>query len=225
MRLYTLFLTLIFSPALSAFDLQSLEQPPETRFHWVAQDIHHNGLAMQVLQVESTLPLDSLFDFYHMTWSQTAAQHERSTTRRKAGQWTVLSALLNEHNVALQLQAEPGRTWGYLSATPLGDSPKTSRLAEQFPRQWSTELISSTQSHDGGGLATTVILRNGFSVRSNQDFYQRHFENAGWLLSHSRTDKGTVVLFFDKGQEAIELGLKQEQQHTVVFANLRGEKL
>ncbi len=206
-----------------ALDIQSIERPPETSMTWIGERIEHNGMPMQILQLSSTLTTEQLFKFYRELWQPMHAENEQATMERRAGDWHIISTLLDDHNVVVQLKSESGRTNGFLSATPLDKQPDQSEITRRFPRQWGTELISSTVSTDGGTRATTLVLKNSHSIESNHDFYTRTLQNNGWTLSHQNVQMGGSVMFFDNSSGAVELAIRRDNSSTLIFANVRGE--
>lgn len=218
-------LTLVCAANTLAFDLQELAAPPQTRLSWVGRHIVQNGMPMQILQLRSSLPMAEILRFYRQRWQVYHRPGERSSLTRDVGDWRMLSTVVDAHHVVLQLKREAGQLTGYLSATPLDTPTEQSQIAEQFPRQSGSRLISSTESNDGGAPATTLILENRFPLRDAFRFYHTALQRRGWKLSRSDVDRGTAVLRFARPSGSLQLALRREKDRTYIFANLRGEEI
>ncbi|MEM8499606.1 MAG: hypothetical protein AAF542_16405 [Pseudomonadota bacterium] len=206
-----------------ALDIQHIEHPPLTSLNWVGERIEHNGMPMQILQLNSELGTEELFSFYRELWRSMHRPDQQATVERSVGEWQMISTLLDNHNVVVQAKPSPNGLEGFMSATPLDQQPTQSEIARHFPRQWGTQLVSSTQSNDGGVKATTLVLKNTHTLASNHEFYTRTMQANGWTLSHQNTQLGGSVLFFDNSDGAIEMAIRRESSNTVIFANVRGE--
>lgn len=208
-----------------AFDLQELQAPPETRLSWVGQDIVQNGMSMQIVQLQSSRSIPEVLRFYREDWRNYHKPGTRATVTRTVGEWQMLSTLIEQHNVVVQLKREASQTTGFLSATPLDTQPRKNSISKHFPRQGGTQLISSTESNDGGAKATTLILQNNRSLRANQAFYQNSLQRSGWTLSRSNVLGGTAAMLFDRASGSMELAISRDKGTTTIFANVRGEDI
>lgn len=206
-----------------AFDLQGLAAPPQTRLSWVGKHIVQNGMPMQILQFQSSLSQPELLRFYREEWQQYHKPGERASVTRDVGEWRMLSTLVDAHHVVLQLKREAGQLTGFLSATPLDIATEHSSITNQFPRQSGSQLISSTESNDGGVKATTLILQNHYSLRESHTFYKNALQRKGWKLSRSNVARGTAVMLFDRPSSSLQLAMRRENNQTLIFANVRGE--
>lgn len=206
-----------------AFDLQELQVPPETQQSWVGKHIVHNGMPMQIVQLQSSLPIPELLRFYRKEWQNYHKPGERATVSRRMGEWQTLSTLVDGHHVVVQLIRKAGQTEGFLSITPLDTATEKNSIARYFPRQGGAQLLSSTESNDGGVKATTLILQNYNSLRSNQAFYKNALQRSGWNLSRSSLADGTAVMLFDRSSGSLQLAMRRENDTTMIFANVRGE--
>lgn len=216
--LFALLPTKVFS-----LDIQGIEHPPLTSMTWVGERIEHNGMPLQILQLNSELNAKELFTFYKELWQPMHAADEQATMERSAGEWHIISTLMDGYNVVVQVKPSSAGLEGFMSATPLDTEPTQSDVARNFPRQWGTELVSSTQSTDGGTKATTLVLKNTHTLRSTHDFYSRTLQENGWTLSHQNTEMGGSVMFFDSSDGAVELAIRRDKSSTFIFANVRGE--
>lgn len=220
------FLLSSLSAAALALDIQHIEHPPETSMTWVGERIEHNGMPMQILQLNSRLSKDELFEFYQELWKPMHAPDQQATVEKSVGEWQMISTLLDDHNVVVQVKSSSTGLEGFMSATPLDYRPEQSTIARHFPRQWGTELLSSTQSQDGGVKATTLVLKNTHTLESNHEFYERTLQANGWTLSHQSRQREGSVLFFDGKDGAVELAIQRggnNNRNTLIFANVRGE--
>lgn len=208
-----------------AFDLQELRVPPETRLSWVGKRIEQNGMPMQIVQLQSSLPLAEVLRFYREDWRNYHKPGARATVSRPVGEWQMLSTLVDEHNVVVQLKREAGQTTGFLSATPLDTPTRQNAIARHFPRQGGALLVSSTESNDGGAKATTLILQNNYSLRANQVFYETSLQKNGWTLSRSSVVDGTAVMLFGRSSGSLELAMRRANDTTMIFANVYGEEV
>lgn len=216
-----LFAALLFVGNTAAFELQELATPPETTLSWVGKDIVQNGMPMQIIELRSTLSVEEIKAFYRQDWLSYHRVGERSSVQRRVGQWDILSTLIDNHNVVVQLKQDGGLTTGFLSTHPLDLEPEPSQVSEKFPRKWGTELISSTESNDAGVVATTLVLQNQYTVRENKLFYEAELVRNGWSMARSTINTGTVVMLFNRSSGALELAMRREDNNTLIFANVR----
>ena len=228
----TQFVTLTFSICLLAgaaktlaFDLQELAAPPQTQLSWVGKHIVQNGMPMQILQLQSSLPQAELLRFYRQEWEAFHKPGERSSITRDVGEWRMLSTLVDAHHVVLQLKREGSQLTGFLSSTPLDTRTEQSSITTQFPRQSGSQLISSTESNDGGVKATTLILQNRYSLRDSHNFYKTALQREGWKLARSNVARGTAVMLFDSPSGSLQLAMRRDKDKTFIFANLRSEEI
>lgn len=220
------FALLAWPVAALALDIQHIEHPRETSLTWVGERIEHNGMPMQILQLNSRLSKEALFEFYKELWKPMHAPDQQATVEKSVGEWQMISTLLDDHNVVVQVKPSATGLEGFMSATPLDYRPEQSTIARHFPRQWGTELVSSTQSQDGGVKATTLVLKNTHTLESNHEFYERTLQANGWTLSHQNRQRDGSVLFFDGKEGAVELAIQRggdNNRNTLIFANVRGE--
>ncbi len=208
-----------------AFDLQQLATPPQTQLSWVGKHIVQNGMPMQILQLQSSLPQAELLRFYRQEWQAFHKPGERSSITRDVGEWRMLSTLVDAHHIVLQLKREAGQLTGFLSAIPLDTRTEQSSITKQFPRQNGSQLISSTESNDGNAKATTLILQNRYSLRDSHNFYKTALQRKGWKLSRSDVSRGTAVMLFDRTSGSLQLAMRRDKDMTFIFANLRGEEI
>ncbi len=224
LAVFLLLVTLVSVPVTAfSLDIQHIEHPPLTTLSWVGERIEHNGMPMQILQLNSELSKEELFAFYKDLWQATHRPDQQAAIERSVGEWQIISTILENHNVVVQVKPSSVGLEGFMSATPLDQQATQNEIARHFPRQWGTELVSSTESNDGGAKATTLILRNSHTLESNHEFYTRTMQANGWTLSHQNTQLGGSVLFFDNDDGAVEMAIRRESNNTVIFANVRGE--
>lgn len=207
-----------------AFELQDLQAPPGVRLSWVGKRIVQNGMPMQIVQLQSHQPVAEVLRFYREDWRHYHKPGERATVTNTSGDWQILSTLVDEHNVVVQLRREAGQTVGFLSSTPLDTPTRQNAIARHFPRQGGTKLLSSTESNDSGAKATTMIFQNHHSLQANRAFYQDSLQRNGWTLSRSTVVRGTAVMLFGRSSGSLELAMRRENETTTIFANVRGEQ-
>jgi hypothetical protein len=219
---FSLFVSLssAFSSALYAFDLQRIERPAQFQAQWVSSLMQHNGMPMQVLKLQTALPLQGVQAAFESRWQQAGYFIQES----KAADWLLLSTILDDHNVVLQMREEAGRTVAFLSAIPLDYQITRSNYANSFPKPWGTRVVSSTRSSDGGHTATTLVLSNKVPLCANRDFYRRALIDAGWQIDLDKEASGTVSFFASSRYGVLELVLRQDQRQTILFANIRHEE-
>jgi len=206
-----------------AIDVSEVGRPPDTETVYIGNVIQ-NGVPMQMEQIRSSLAPEELLAFYKQKWADNTTTMRKTPVflEKEAGPWKILSKLDGKYNIVVQIKDNQGHgSEGYISVSDLTQPPEISRIQKEFPRLGGTKLVSSTQARDEGKIATTLILRNEYSVDSNDAFYRSELTANGWRLIHGELRDGSAVMLFDKRNQQCELAVSREGYgDSVIFANI-----
>ncbi len=188
---------------------------------WVAPEIEQSGIPLQIQQLKSGQSVEQVLNFYRTEWADAGNGDSPGFIEKAVGEWNVISRLDGGTNIVIQVKAAAdGSTEGFLSVADVTGAAKESEISQDFPRLSGSELISSTASRDPGKSATTLILRNRFSVSSNTSFYQSRMPSKGWQQVHAVRAQGADILLFNKNGNSLEVAVTQDSDGiTVVLAN------
>lgn len=200
-----------------AMQLATLQKPDNVTLQWVSRQLDHNGVSMQVQQLHAKkLPL-ALLEDYQQLWRQSGYL----TQQRSLARWQLLSTVIDNHNVVLQVESYGSGCRGFLSSIPINAIENRALRHDNFPRPWGTEQISKTLSNDAGARASTLVLRNNLSLAQNIRFYRHILRNNGWQIELDKITRGTATLFATNRHVNLELALRHEKGLAYIFANVR----
>jgi len=206
-----------------ALDISEVANPPEAKTVFVG-DVIQNGVPMQMKQFSSSLAVEELLAFYKNNWADNTRTKRKMPAfiEKEAGVWKILSKLEEDFNIVVQVKAKQGHgSEGFISVSDLTRPPGISQLSKDFPRLGGTQLVSSTESRDGGKKATTLVLTNEYSVDSNDAFYRSKMTAEGWKLVRGDIRNGAATMLFNKQDQQCELAVsKGDRGDSVIFANI-----
>jgi hypothetical protein len=195
--------------------------PPLGMLQWVADDIVQNGVPMKIRSLSSAASVDEVMAHYRAEWS---AVGDHAPIENAVGQWRVLGQQRGDYYITLQIMdANASGSEGFVALSRVGTLLKQGpRNDSQFPRLGGTTVISTTDSHDAGKNARTLIMTNHFSVDANLSFYRGTMKSAGWTLQNNFTDnkRGTKaqVLYFQRARESCHLAVSDSGSGVSVIA-------
>jgi hypothetical protein len=205
--------------------LADLAFPPGTRTAWVAENIEQNGVPMQIQQLTSVATVNEVLDFYRAQWKDSADPSIPGFVENKVGEWQTISQLENNLQTVIQIKnSRSGGTEGFASQIDIRSTPGSNRATRNFPRKSGSQLISSTESKDGAKTATTILLMNAFSIKSNADFYHSKMRAKGWSLAHAKNQSSVSILLFNRSGKSCEIAISKNKGRTVIFANILATK-
>ena len=140
--------------------------------------------------------------------------------------WRMIGRIDDElyHNVQLQTRGE--MTWGYLSTSNLPAQVRKNKpqpvLTRFFPMMNGSTVIDDQVNEDSGKTGRVIILVNNFSVKSNHDFYRRHFQAKGWkiLMDELTAPRGKAyAMYANLGSKTISMTIVDQDGQTAIVAN------
>ncbi len=174
----------LFSTFIFAFDISNVAEPPKSNTVFVGE-VLQNGFPVQIKQFYSKLRPVEILSYYKHRWldNRKTQKNVPNVIERKVAEWTVLSKQKGLYNIVIQVKKDGhAGTEGLISILKIVPSQKTGSMVKIFPRLGGTTLISSTESKDGSKHAMTLILKNSYSVNSNDAFYRAKMEAEEWGL-------------------------------------------
>lgn len=204
-----------------AFDLSSVRIPDNTEVYWVGQGINHNGVSMDIKQLQSKHSTSELISYYKNMWETDAGGEGVGYTVQDAGDFKIISKIEGDHNIVIQLRDDSrGHAEGYLSAIDINTLDRANNN-DDFPSLANTTLISKTISDDSGKNAVTRVMMNNHSVESNVNFYRTKLESDGWRQAYSNFENRSFVGFYNRDNKSMEIAVsKQPGKETVIFVNI-----
>ena len=222
-RLLIVILCCTLSSFAWGFDISRVAEPPEAKTVYVG-DVVQNGIPMQMKQFSSSLTTGEVLSYYRINWADNTKVKENvpAFIEKEAGDWSIISKLEGNYSVVVQVKTQQsGGSEGVISVSNLTRPPGISELSKKFPKLGGTQLISSTESRDGGKHATTLILVNEFSVDSNDAFYRSRMTAEGWRLVRGGVRDGTATMLFNKQGQQCEMAVSEgERGDSVIIANI-----
>jgi hypothetical protein len=214
-------LACLFLQNVHAFDLSSVRIPDNTEAYWVGQGINHNGVSMDIKQLQSKHSSDELITYYKNMWEADGGGEGVGYTVQDAGDFKIISKIEGNHNIVVQLRDDSrGHAEGYLSAIDIS-TLDGANSNDDFPSLANTTLISKTITDDPGKSAVTRVMMNNHSVESNVNFYKSKLESDGWKHAYSHSENKSFVGFYNRDNKSMEIAVsKQPGKETVIFVNI-----
>lgn len=195
---------------------------PGATLQWVAQEMVHNGIPMQIQTFHANTPPREVIAFYRQEWS---ARGGRSPVENTSGEWQIIGQRQGDYYITVQARAGGGaKSQGYIAVTQLSTLGKRahSPSVAAFPSLGGTQIISQSQANDGGKKSITLVLRNGFSIESNSGFYRATLSGEGWTLlqDFDPASQGVAgrVMYFERNGESCHISMSNTDDGFTVIA-------
>ena len=210
--------------AVSAENWPRVKAAPGATLQWVAQNMVHNGVPMQIQTFQANTPPREVIAFYRQEWS---ARSGRPPVENTSGEWQIIGQRQGNYYITVQARTGNGaKSQGYIAVTQLSAAGKRELLPSvaAFPSLGGTQIISQSQADDDGKKSITLVLRNGFSMESNSGFYRSTLSGEGWTLLQdfdpaSQGMTGRVMYFERKGESCHISMTSADDGYTVIAVN------
>ncbi len=200
--------------------------PPRAQVEWVGQNIDVNGIKSAIRAFHTKKSIESVVQFYRKEWKRPVGKDMPGYMESiDAAPWYVISRIEDGYLMAVQVRVkdnDKSGSWGYLSMSPLPKaSKKEPKLAKSVPRIPGTYILNEMKSEDPGKDASTVLLSNQQSVRSNADYYRSHYQGQGWTTETDQSlgyDEGHSLVFKNR-RNRVTIMLLKDQFYTRIVVN------
>ena len=200
--------------------------PPRAQVEWVGKDIAVNGIKSAIRAFHTKKSIESVVKFYRKEWNRPPEKDLPGYMESiDAAPWYVISRIEDGYLLTVQVRVkenDQSGSWGYLSTSPLPkNSNKEPQIARGVPKIPGTYVMNEMISDDPGKEASTVLLSNQQSVRSNADFYRSHYQSKGWTTETDRSlgyDEGHSLVFKNR-RNRVTIMLLKDQFYTRVVVN------
>lgn len=205
---------------LSAHAGDGFPAPPDADVQVVAASTTALGMSLRIRRFEVDMPVEQVLEFYRNLWDEDFAETEMSP-------WKMIGSRRGDeyHNVQVQKNSA-GKSWGYLSISDLpgrlDDKTYSIQVGKSFPMMSGSRLLDDQLSNDVGKTGRVLLIRNGFSPRSNAIFYRKHYQRQGWELLMNETTRPRqrgYALLFRKAHQTVGFTINEMQGQTLVVAN------
>ena len=192
--------------------------PPKAKIGLLGDELVVNGIPTDIRQFATSKSLDDVVEFYKELWEGGNKKEPEYTISKALPPWTIVTHLEEGYVLTVQVASDGKRgSSGYLAISPLlpDEQPK---LGKDFPMMRGSKVINEVFSNDSGKKGRTLVLRNNNSVKSNANFYKKHYENKGWAIEmDNELFKGkTYSLRFRNANKHVTLVMKIDGKGTTV---------
>lgn len=155
---------------------------PDLKLTWVAPDVIHNGIPMQIRRFDSKDSAKTILTRYRKEWKATTL-HPEDAIEYEVGGYQVIAKLKDLCFYTVQVRGKSlGGSQGLLAVSQIQDNAQARVLGKDFPMM-SGSLVATDLTHrDPGKEARTIMLMNQFSTNTNADFYRRVLGGDGWNI-------------------------------------------
>ena len=193
--------------------------PPSATVENIAGSVTSMGMNLNIRRFKIERSVETVLTFYRNLWGKEASESEMPP-------WMMIGRIDGDHYYNVQVQSVAAGSWGYLS---ISDLP--GRLEDQsyeypdggnFPKMNGSQVIDDQVSDDPGKKGRTLMIANGFSVKSNHSFYKNHYRNQGWnVVMDQQTEprQAAYALYMTKGPKTVTLTIFESDGKTMVVAN------
>lgn len=198
---------------------------PGMKLTWVAPDVVHNGIPLQIWRFESKDGLQTLLSRYRAKW-KSSAQDPQDAIEYEVGGYRVIAKLRDKcfYTVQARNLVAVG-SQGLLAVSQLQENYQPHLLGQNFPMMSGSMVTSDLAHRDPGKEARTILLMNQFSTDANADFYRRVLGGDGWrtISDHLVEFKGGnghgFALTFKRGYNETSMVISRTMGGSSVLVN------
>jgi hypothetical protein len=198
---------------------------PDLKLTWVAPDIVHNGMPMQIRRFDSSEDVPTILARYRREW-KASAQSPQDAIEYAIGGYQVIAKMRDKcfYTVQVRRQGLSG-SQGLLAVSQIQDNNQVRVLGKDFPMM-SGSLVAADMTHrDPGKEARTIMLMNQFSTHANADFYRRVLGGDGWntlsdhLVPFQGGNGNGYALTFKRGFNETSMVISRTEGGSSVLVN------
>ena len=200
--------------------------PPRAHVEWVGKNISVNGINSEIRAFHTKKSIESVVQFYRKEWSRPPEKDLPGYLESiEAAPWYIISRVEDGYLLTVQVQVkqnDQSGSWGYLSLSkPPNKNRKEPKLAKAVPKIPGSHIMQELLSDDPGKEASTVLISNQHSIRSNADFYRSHYQSKGWTTETDRSlgyDSAHSLVFKNR-RNRVTIMLLKDKFYTRVVVN------
>jgi len=201
-----------------AVGIVSLQVPPDSTVSWVADDLEHNGIPMQIQVLRSDQSPENVLEFYRDLWEPMGEGDIPGYVENQIGEWAVISALYGDSSMVVQVK--PGdfvTTEGFISEINPNRAPNTVPVLEDIPLPDGTDTMSTSSSNDRIQKSVTAVLMNRLTVDDNFRFFKNRMKQRGWKFTTSSDTGSSSVLLFSRRDGYSEISISSAGDGTSIL--------
>jgi len=164
-------------------------------------DVVRDGRLTSIARLAPSSGGEDVLDFYRRVWSPDG--DDPGHREAQAGEWTVISRIVDDVLLVLQLRETGQGAEALMSAASLETVGVSSGASAELPPGGT--LLSTTESRDGGRGAVTTIVAARERPGEVALFYRDRYVRAGWTLARDTVAEGASVLLFDRDGAHLEI--------------------
>ncbi len=214
-----IFLGMIFFPLSEGLARNEFPPPPDAYVEVIAPSVTSRGVTMHIRRIEVEAGIEVVLSFYRELWGDTAKETHMPP-------WRMIGRIDDGYYHNVQLQTRGEMTWGYLSTSNLPAQVRKNKpqpvLTRFFPMMNGSTVIDDQVHEDPGKTGRVIILVNSFSVKSNHNFYRRHFQAKGWtiVMDEQTEPRGkSYAMHANLGSKSVSMTIAQQDGQTTIVAN------
>jgi len=199
--------------------------PPDASVEWVAQDVEMNGIRNSIRAFHSKDSIEKVVEFYRKEWRNPPERGKPGYMETiDAAPWYIINRVEDGYLLTVQVQVQKNnenRSWGYLSISPLPKNPQKQppELGTNTAKMQDSHVINEMKSNDPGKKATTLIIANEHSLRSNTAFYRNHYDGRGWTKESDYNADNAHTLVYKTRKERVTIMLLKDGGGTRIVVN------
>lgn len=213
-------LGLLLFPLLAGAGRPDFPPPPHADVSSVGDDMLIKGRRTSVRMFVSDDEVEDVLLFYRDLWAEPVARGGPGFAAEDLAlrPWRLLTRVEDGYVMTVQVQPGKGGSWGYLAISRLPEGG-VGEAYDTPPSMRGSEVISNVEHSDPGRDATTTVIANGFSVRSNVSFYRDRY--SGWRLDMDRPlREGRVhAMRFTRGRRHVTITINGDDAESQVVIN------
>jgi len=171
----------------------------------IADEMLINGLPSRVQHFETNQRISVLLNFYRKQWKKHRTD-EHAYKETQAGPWYIISKFDGQYLYTVQVRQESSFTCrGYLAVADMKRMKNGKKNLDSIPQMQGSKIINDVSSFDNGMRGRTLMLTNGYSSKSNSNFYRSYYSSRGWATIMDTSHNNGFVLSFEKDNKETHL--------------------
>lgn len=195
--------------ALAADAWLPLNLPPRTESSWVMRDARVNGLPMQVLELQSELPVDELLAFFKRDWRRFGGSF--APMESEQGAWRKLTLQQDPVQIVAQVERNGrGGSRALLSQMNYRDLQRD-YVPRDLPMLAPLQVMQVSDTRDGPRRSRLVQMGGNASFEITQQRLRQYWSGAGWrtVFERGTTAQRQWLASFDRGTASVDVVLTQ----------------
>lgn len=196
-----------------------LPPPPKSSVGLLGEEMVFNGIAMDVRQFQTPLPLQEVVQFYREYWPAGTRKEPGYVITEVMKPWKIMTRSEGGYLMTVQVKPEGSGSTGFLAMSKLPDPDQEPELGEGFPTMHGTSPLNDLRTKDIGKDGRTMAFTNDRTAEANADYYRNWFQARGWTQDMDKAP-GTraYVLSFRNGDKSVNIVINGRSGRTYIVA-------